>query len=462
MTYNPVKTVSRPKTGLFSGLPSAAPGTVLVVDREGHPVRVLQGPGDRLTAGEVRWGGIRTLYEVDVTEHQLEFRESFPCRDDIGGFQATVILSCVVTDPAAVVVRGISDVARVLIPRVTETLRQVCGQFSAEDYQQAEQVGRQAIYQREAGPGHDRAFRIRDISIVLALDESAAVYIHERKETARNRVRQQDAARLDQEKARLEAELGRTRSQLEAELARTRDQMESERVKAAAQIEHERLRLETTRQQLEGRLADQQQELELARAAVRAKAEQQGANDLELQRLDFERIRIQRQAELDAEQLTFNRKQAQLQADYDRYMLESNLERDRIQVTQLTELLSRGQFAALAMRLAQDPEAIGPVSNFLANQRAADINRQLRALELLMENDGLEGWQITDQARTVLRQLISNWSEHSGQAAVAAESPAAEIEAGTPGADRGPGEAVADELGSSGSPGDNEFFYDEG
>ncbi len=39
-----------------------------------------------------------------------------------------------------------------------------------------------------------------------------------------------------------------------------------------------------------------------------------------------------------------------------------------------TELLSQGQFAALAMHLAQDPEAIGPVSNFLSNQRAADIN----------------------------------------------------------------------------------------
>ena len=45
-------------------------------------------------------------------------------------------------------------------------------------------------------------------------------------------------------------------------------------------------------------------------------------------------------------------------------VLEARLQRDQRQITQLTDLLSRGQFAALAMRLAQDPAAIGPVSAF--------------------------------------------------------------------------------------------------
>ncbi len=141
MTYDPLKIIERPKMGMFSGLPSAAPGTVLVIDREGHPVRVLAGPGDRLTAGEVRWGQVRTLYEVDVTEHPLEFRDAFPCKDDIGGFRATVNLTCRVADSAAVVIRGIHDAARVLLPPVTETLRRVCGGFAAEDYQEAEKAG---------------------------------------------------------------------------------------------------------------------------------------------------------------------------------------------------------------------------------------------------------------------------------------------------------------------------------
>jgi len=405
MTYDPLKIIERPKVGMFSGLPSAAPGTVLVIDREGHPVRVLAGAGDRLTAGEVRWGQIRTLYEVDVTEHPLEFRDAFPCKDDIGGFRATVKLTCKVTDPAAVVIRGIRDAARVLLPPVTETLRRVCGGFSAEDYQEAEEAGLAAIRSLESGTRHDSAFRISQIHLVLVLDDAAAAYVRERKEATRNLVRQENAALLEKEKARLESEL-----------ARARDHLEAERARAASEFDQERLLTQRTRERLEGQLEDQRQQLELARAAARARAEQEGASDIELMRLEFEVIRQQKQAELDSQKLQLDLERARLQAEYDKRVLEAKLERDRIQVNQLTELLGRGQFAALAMQLAQDPAAIGPVINHLAGQRATDINRQLQALRLLVENDGLEGWQITEQAKTVLHRLIATWTEHSGQA----------------------------------------------
>lgn len=419
MTYDPLRIIERPKMGMFGGLPSAAPGTVLVIDREGHEVRVLAGPGDRLTAGEVRWGQIRTLYEVDVTEHPLEFRDAFPCKDDIGGFRATVKLTCRVADPAAVVNRGIRDAARVLLPPVTETLRRVCGGFAAEHYQEAEEAGLAAIRSLETGPGHDSAFRISQVHLVLALDDAAAAYVRERKETTRNRVRQEDAALLERDKARLESEL-----------ARARDQLDAERARASSEFERERLLMQRTREQLEGQLEDQRQELELARAAARARAEQKGASDIELERLEFEVTRQKKQAELDRQKLELDLERAKLQAEYDRHMLEARLERDRIQITQLTELLSQGKFAALAMQLAQEPEAIGPVIAHLSSQRAADINHQLQALRLLVENDGLEGWQITNQAKTVLHQLIATWTEHNGQALPDADTPR-EIEAPT-------------------------------
>jgi hypothetical protein len=408
MTYSPVRIIERPKVGMFSGLPSAAPGTVLVVDREGRQLRVLEGPDDRLTAGEVRWGQIRTLYEVDVTEHPLEFSEVFPCLDDVGGFRATVKLTCTVADPQAVVARGIRDVARVLFPPVTETLRRICGRFPAEAFQQAEAAGLAEIRGLETGPGHDPAFRIRQVNLVLSLDGAAANYIHERKEATRNLARQQDAARLDRDRARLEAELAR----------------------ATEEFEHERLEMQRTRDRLEAELADQRQQLELARAADRARAEQKSAVDLELDRLMFERQRQELQAGLDLQKLTLERGRAELQAQYDMQVLQARLARDRIHVTQLAELLNQGQFAALAMQLAHDPEAIGAVSAYLAEQKAADTARQLQALKLLVENDGLEGYQITEQARTVLRQLIATWTANSSQVSLAGG--ASEIEAATP------------------------------
>jgi hypothetical protein len=492
MTYDPLKIIAQPKMGIFSGLPSAAPGTVLVVDREGHPVQVLAGHGDRLTAGEVRWGRIRTLYEVDVTEHRLEFQDAFPCKDDIGGFRATVKLACVVADPSAVVIRGIRDAARVLVPPVTETLRRVCRGFAAEDYQEAEKAGLAAIRSLETGTGHDSAFHITQFHFVLVLDDAAAMYVRERKEATRDRVRQEDAALLEREKARLESEFDRARDQLEAdraraaaefeqerlvmqqsrdwlegqledqrqqlelaraaararaeqegagEIARARDQLEADRARAAAEFEQERLVMQQSRDRLEGQLEDQRQQLELARAAARARAEQEGAGEIELARLEFEVVRQRKQAELDAQKLELDLERARLQAQYDKRMLEAKLERDRLQVTELTRLLGQGQFAALAMQLAQDPAAIGPIIDHLADQRAADINRQLQALRLLVENDGLEGWQITEQAKTILHRLIATWTEHSGQALPPGGS-MAEIPAPTPQETTGPMDSV--------------------
>jgi hypothetical protein len=428
MTYDPVTVIERPKTGLFKGLPSAGPGSVLVVDREGSPLRVLAGPADRLTAGEVRWGQIRTLFEVDVTEHPLQFSAVFPCQDDTGGFKAEVALHCTVTDPAAVVRRGIRDVARVLFPPVTETLRRVSGHFPAEDYQQAEAAGLNAIRELEHGARHDPAFRISQIHLVLTLDNAAAAFVRDRKEATRNLARQQDAARLDRGKAQLEAELQQ----------------------AAEQFEQERLRMQLDRDQLAAKLADQQQELEIARAANRALAEQQNSGDLELRRLHFERERQKIAAEVEEERIAAEARRAQLQATLDMQVLRDKLDRQQIQVTELTAMLGGGQVAALAMQVVEDPAAIGRVSAYLASQRDADINRQMEALKLLLESDSLEGWQITDQAREVLGRLLDAWSGNS-KGLGAADGPVP-IEPGTSG---GPPPSLP-EADSGAFPGDLE------
>ena len=76
----------------------------------------------------------------------------------------------------------------------------MCGGYAAEDFQEAENAGLADIRSLETGPGHDRAFRISQIHLVLALDDAAATYLRERKEATRNLVRQEDAALLNKEK----------------------------------------------------------------------------------------------------------------------------------------------------------------------------------------------------------------------------------------------------------------------
>jgi hypothetical protein len=407
-TYNPYAVIERPRLGVFDGLPSAPPGTVLVVDREGHPVRALLAHSDRLTAGETRWGRIRTLYRVDVAEHPLEFADTFPCGDDIGGFRATIKFTCRVVDAEAVVQRGIRDVARTLVPLLTETLRRTCETFAAEDHDDAERAALAAVRAREADGGHDPAFEITQISVVLTLDEAAAKFLRERKETMRNIVREQDAARLAKEKA-----------QLEADLASTREQLEAERAKLAAGFEKEHLLLQRERERYEHELAVQRQELELTRAAARARAEQQSSGELEMEKLEFELRRQQRQADIDAARLELDTRRAELESKYEMGVLQARLEREKLQINQHVEMLSQGEYAALAMRLVQDPAAIGPISNYLADVRAADTHQRLEALRMLLDNDGLEGWQITEQAKGILAQLLDIWSARIPRLSVA-------------------------------------------
>jgi hypothetical protein len=67
------------------------------------------------------------------------------------------------------------------------------------------------------------------------------------------------------------------------------------------------------------------------------------------------------------------------------------------------------------MQLTQDPAAIGSINAQLATQKRVDTDRQLHALKIMLENDGLEGYQITEQAKAVLRQLVDTWSGRAGQ-----------------------------------------------
>jgi hypothetical protein len=398
-TYNPYEIIDRPRLGVFDGLPSAPPGAVLVVDREGQPLRALLSHSDRLTAGEARWGRIRTLYRVDVAEHQLEFEDTFPCKDDIGGFRASVKFTCRVIAAEEVVRRGIRDVTRTLVPVLIETLRRTCEDFAAENYDEAERAAHAAVRARESEDRHDPAFEISQISIVLTLDEAAAKFVRERKETIRNIVREQDASRLAKEKA-----------QLEVDLLKTREQLEAEREKLAAGFENERLKLQQVREQYDHELAAQRQELELARASARARTEQQTSSELEMDRLESQMLLQKKQAELDNAKLELDIQRAKLEAEFEIRRLEATLEREKLQIAQYVDMLSQGEVAGLAMRLVQDPAAIGPISNYLADVRVADTNQRLQALRMLLDNDGLEGWQITEQAKVILTQLLDIWS----------------------------------------------------
>ena len=91
-----------------------------------------------------------------------------------------------------------------------------------------------------------------------------------------------------------------------------------------------------------------------------------------------------------------------------------------------------------------------------------DTDRQLHALKLLIENDGLEGWQITDHAKSLLRQLINAWSARNTQLSAPSPDALPEIESGEANATAKVGDQPGLHDGNAGSQetkagGNNDF-----
>jgi hypothetical protein len=78
-------------------------------------------PDQQPTVGELFWKRIRTIYEVDLGQHQASFEADIPSRGDAFSFHAAVDLQWRVTDPSEVVRRHI-DTTDALVDTVRPDL----------------------------------------------------------------------------------------------------------------------------------------------------------------------------------------------------------------------------------------------------------------------------------------------------------------------------------------------------
>jgi hypothetical protein len=155
-----------------------------------------------------------------MTEHAVDWHTLVPCRDG-GAFEVAVHLTCQVTQPRAVVLRGLRDVGAVLRPLVEETVRQVCWGFTGDRGSQAEAAVTEAIRRRarpaestattEAGGGgapYDPAVRIAQATVALTPDADTRAYLRHRKEVELE-------ALLDEHSDQLHARRGLKRAELD-------------------------------------------------------------------------------------------------------------------------------------------------------------------------------------------------------------------------------------------------------
>lgn len=92
------------------------------------------------TAGELLWGGYRSLFEVDLSMQRLGLEITLPSAGDAFVFRTTVDVQWRVTDPKRIVQSGVADIRRVMVPVLLDGLRQATRSLLAADVEAAEKT----------------------------------------------------------------------------------------------------------------------------------------------------------------------------------------------------------------------------------------------------------------------------------------------------------------------------------
>jgi hypothetical protein len=180
--YNPI--IGREEISglrLFQSRPKPEPGIALVLFKEGQPLVTLW-PGDRLTAGEVRWGGYKAVYRVDVTEHTFDFNCTLPCRGDAFDFLAEVRVTYIVSDPGVIVKRNTTDARDVLKSSILETMRRISRKFDVDESDTAET----AIIEAIKNENYDVGFKVNRFVAELSLEKEERDYIRKQRDIKRS------------------------------------------------------------------------------------------------------------------------------------------------------------------------------------------------------------------------------------------------------------------------------------
>lgn len=136
---NPIKgTVEIPKFSFMSKKPAPEPGEAFVLYREGQKTVTLF-PGDRMTAGEIKWGKYKKIYRVDVTEQRFQFECELPTSKIGYNFPAKVEVIYKINDPAEIVNRQIDDSHAALKPLLIDKMRVISRRYEPKSNTAAEE-----------------------------------------------------------------------------------------------------------------------------------------------------------------------------------------------------------------------------------------------------------------------------------------------------------------------------------
>ena len=135
-----------------------------------------------------------------------------------------------------------------------------------------------------------------------------------------------------------------------------------------------------------------------ARSYIRRQEEIRRQTVLDKAEIDHQREVETARAALEEER----QKLSQAEAQWD-------LERQRMKMDFYAPMIRAGNWQLLALQLANHPDDVANVAHILSQQRQADMERQLRALKIMLEEDALEAFEMEDAARRVLKRFVEGF-----------------------------------------------------
>ena len=113
-------------------------------------------------------------------------------------------------------------------------------------------------------------------------------------------------------------------------------------------------------------------------------------------------------------QIERTKEQELRQADLDKQRIEIEKERTQMRIDFYSPFIKEGQWQLLALQLANHPDDVAAVAQMIRQQRQADMENQLKALKIMLEEDAIEGFQMEEASKRVLQRFVDSFGPDLG------------------------------------------------
>ncbi|MCP2728356.1 hypothetical protein [Limnofasciculus baicalensis] len=142
------------------------------------------------------------------------------------------------------------------------------------------------------------------------------------------------------------------------------------------------------------------------RDRIREKKRIEDTTEIETNKIKSQKKIEQEAQSLDMQRQLFEMERIKMQEQFE-------IERIKLKMEFYTPLLQAGNWQMLALQLAQNPQDVVFISQEINKQKQIDRENQMRMLKMLLDEDAIEGSQVSEVGKRVLQGLITMTEEYT-------------------------------------------------